>query len=295
MAYPSITYTFASAAVISHSEVNQNFSDLVNALSLGTKDAWLNTVQVVSTANAANKATIQGHAAATNITLTVPSRTGTLAIGAFPTVQKFTSGTAQTYTTPANVKYIRVRVIGGGGGGGSSGTASSNAGGNGGASSFGSSLLTAGGGTGGNNSGSSGVPAGGTVTVNSPAVDLGSIVGGAGVGSTYAASSGTYVAGGNGGSSPLGGAGGSNKFGAGGNAAANSGSGGGGGGTEGTNGNYTGGGGSAGGYIDALISSPDATYTYTVGAAGSAGGAGTNGFAGGTGGAGLIIVEEFYY
>ena len=30
-----------------------------------------------------------------------------------PTVQKFTSGTG-TYTTPANVKYIRVRMVGGG-------------------------------------------------------------------------------------------------------------------------------------------------------------------------------------
>lgn len=33
-----------------------------------------------------------------------------------PTTQVFTSGSG-TYTTPANVKYIKVRGIGGGGGG----------------------------------------------------------------------------------------------------------------------------------------------------------------------------------
>jgi len=35
-----------------------------------------------------------------------------------PTIQTFTSGSAATYTTPANVKYIRVQCVGGGGGGG---------------------------------------------------------------------------------------------------------------------------------------------------------------------------------
>lgn len=37
-----------------------------------------------------------------------------------PTVQKFTSGSG-TYTTPAGVKYIRVRLVGGAGGPGGSG------------------------------------------------------------------------------------------------------------------------------------------------------------------------------
>ena len=40
------------------------------------------------------------------------------AVSIAPTVQTFTSGTNQTYTTPAGVKYIRVRALGGGGGGG---------------------------------------------------------------------------------------------------------------------------------------------------------------------------------
>ena len=39
-----------------------------------------------------------------------------------PTTQSFTSGTSQTYTTPAGVKWIKVRMVGGGGGGGGSGT-----------------------------------------------------------------------------------------------------------------------------------------------------------------------------
>jgi hypothetical protein len=43
-----------------------------------------------------------------------------------------------------------------------------------------------------------------------------------------------------------------------------------------------------------LITAPAATYTYTVGAAGTAGAAGTNGFIGGAGAAGKIIVDEFY-
>jgi hypothetical protein len=43
-----------------------------------------------------------------------------------PTVQLLTSGT--TYTTPANVLHIRVRMVGGGGGGSGGGNGSSSAG-----------------------------------------------------------------------------------------------------------------------------------------------------------------------
>jgi len=63
-----------------------------------------------------------------------------------PSVQKFTSGSG-TYTTPAGVKRIRVRMVGGGGGGAGGGS-TYGAGGNGGDTTFGSSLLVAGGGGG---------------------------------------------------------------------------------------------------------------------------------------------------
>jgi hypothetical protein len=75
-------------------------------------------------------------------------------------------------------------------------------------------------------------------------------------------------------------------------AVTNTGSGGGGGGITTTT--YSGGGGGAGAYIDALISSPSATYSYAVGAAGTAGAAGTSGGTGGAGGSGVIIVTEYY-
>lgn len=61
-----------------------------------------------------------------------------------PTIQKFTSGSG-TYTTPANVKWIRVRMVGGGG----AETGSAGTGGTGGTTTFGSSLLTCTGGDGG--------------------------------------------------------------------------------------------------------------------------------------------------
>jgi hypothetical protein len=53
-------------------------------------------------------------------------------------------------------------------------------------------------------------------------------------------------------------------------------------------------GGGAGGYIDAIIYSPSATYSYAIGAAGTAGAAGTSGTDGGAGGSGYIIVTEYY-
>ena len=44
----------------------------------------------------------------------------------------------------------------------------------------------------------------------------------------------------------------------------------------------------------AIINSPSATYSYTVGAGGSAGSAGTSGNAGSAGGSGGIWVTEHY-
>jgi hypothetical protein len=49
-----------------------------------------------------------------------------------------------------------------------------------------------------------------------------------------------------------------------------------------------------GGSLQKLISSPNATYAYSVGSAGTAGTIGTGGYAGGSGAAGIIIVKEYY-
>jgi hypothetical protein len=204
-----------------------------------------------------------------------------------PTQQSFGSGTG-TYTTPAGVKWLRVRMIGGGGGGGGSGTGSGLGAGNGGNTTFGSSLWTAGGGTGSFTNASQG-GAGGTNTLTSGVTF--NLAGGYGQGSSYTGSG--LNGGGAGGSGVFGGAGSSG----GGSAPSpsngqpNTGAGGGGGSGGGT---FNGGGGGSGGYVEGLIAAPLATYAYAIGGAGTAGGAGASGQAGGSGGSGLIIVEEHY-
>lgn len=210
-----------------------------------------------------------------------------------PTQQRFTSGTAQTYTTPANVTYIRVRMVGGGGGGGGSNvtTPGGNTGGSGGNSTFGTSLLTANGG----NGGSAGSPGGGgSATISAPAIGSSFTGTQGGSGGLMNTGSPIYNSSGQGGNSVFGGGGG-NVYGTatGGAGTTNSGSGGGGAGYNpvATNG-YSGGGGGSGAYIDALISAPSATYLYTVGALGNGG---TGGAAtGGAGAAGYIEVTEYY-
>jgi len=218
---------------------------------------------------------------------------GSLSVSQNPTVQTFTSGSG-TYYTPAGVRRINIRIVGGGGGGGGSATGGvPSAGGSGGNSTFGTSLLTANGGSGGTHGTGGGggqFGAGGSYTLNSPAIGFGFPGGAGGSGSNQAT---TLAAGGNGGNSIFGGGG------AGGTAtvltpsAGTTNSGGGGGGAGSASGASSGGGGGAGGGIIATIVNPDSSYSYAVGSAGSAGagGAGT----GGAGGAvGVIIVEEFY-
>ena len=204
-----------------------------------------------------------------------------------PTVQRFTSGSG-TYTTPAGVKYIKVKMCGGGGGGGFGGINSGTAATAGGSSTFGTSLLTAAGGQPGVYQGDFATNYGGAATVNSPALALVALTGGGGGCTTRD----TGVAGGYGGTNPFGGAG-MTRFSSPGNPGiTNTGAGGGGGGNNQEDGAYTGSGGGAGGYIEAMIVSPSSTYSYAVGAAGSGGlGSGING---GAGGSGIIIVEEFY-
>lgn len=184
--------------------------------------------------------------------------------------------------------YLRVRMAGGGGGGGGgTGSGAGTNGGAGGNSTFGSSLLTA------NGAGAMPNPyqqgTGGTVTVNSPAIDMASAIGSDGTGG------GGNAGGGCGGCSPFGGQGGGGyqAVNGGTSAKANTGSGGGGGGGASTA--NAGGGGGSGGYIDAMIPSPSSTYAYAVGAAGSPGAGGSGGgAAGGSGAAGVIVVEEHY-
>lgn len=194
-----------------------------------------------------------------------------------PTVQKFTSGTSATYTTPAGVSYIEVEMVGGGGGGSGGGTSSVTTAGNGGTTSFGTSMFSCGGGQGGQSSGAGGT--GGTSTLGTGPVGT-AFVGG--VGGKYVII--TSATGSFGGTSPFGGAGAANAA-----AVANTGSGGGGGG-----GVYGGPGGGAGGWAHGIITSPTSTYTYSVGAGGTAGTAAAGGEDGGAGGSGVIIVTEYY-
>lgn len=216
-------------------------------------------------------------------------------VSKFPTIQAFTSGSAATYTKPAGCTWIRVRMVGGGGGGGGSGTNTGGTiGGDGGNSLFGTTLLVANGGGGGTLIGT-GQAAGGTASLGTGPIGV-AISGGTGGGTTASSAGSSFgVGGASGAASPFGGAGaGGARTINGSDAAANTGSGGGGGGTDAANSVAGGGGGAAGGYVDAIITNPAATYTYTVGAAGAAGTAAGSGHAGGAGAAGRIIVEEHY-
>lgn len=194
-----------------------------------------------------------------------------------PTIQKFTSGSG-TYTTPAGVLYLKVRMVGGGGGGAGSGTTAANnhgSGGNGGNTTFGTSLLTCNGGNGGGGAGSGAAGAGGTATINSPAYGT-TMIGGTGTqGALTVAGQGQF--GGPGASSFFGGASGSGGTAGGANSLS-----------------YTGGSGGAGAFIDAFISTPSAIYSYSVGSGGAGGTAGTSGNVGGAGGSGYIEVTEYY-
>lgn len=186
-----------------------------------------------------------------------------------------------TYTIPAGIARLRVRLIGGGGGGGGSGTSSGGGNGSaGGSTTFGG--LTGGGGDGGiaNGTVGGGLAGGGDINIRGSYGSTGNVVNGNNAGSP-------------GGVGPWGGGSGYGTLNSVGNAAAaNSGSGGSGGG--GLDMIMPGGGGGAGGYVEANIAAPAAAYSYAVGVGGAAGSAGTSGFAGGAGGSGMIIIEEFY-
>ena len=207
-----------------------------------------------------------------------------------PQVTVYTTGSG-TYTTPSNTKYLSVKMVGGGGGGAGGGI-SPTAGGAGGTTSFGTSLLTCTGGGGGT------IPANGTTGAGGVAtLGGGSGIGIAGGAGTSGNGQSNVIAGYNasspGGNSAFGGGGGGVENQAGIPGAANTGAGAAGGAAFGGVA-PVGGGGGAGGYIDAVITSPLATYAVAIGAGGTAGAAGTSGYAGGAGGSGLIYITAYF-
>lgn len=198
-----------------------------------------------------------------------------------PTVQRFTSGSG-TYTTPANVKWIRIKMVGGGGGGGGGASSGATDGTNGGNTTWDSTLLVANGGAKGLKDGGNG-GAGGTTSNTAGPTIIQSFTGGAGHDAQISVSGG-FLSGGVGGGTPFGFSGGS--------VSANSGQGGRGGYASGAV--NSGAGGGSGGYIEAIISSPASSYSYAVGAGGTAGAGGSGGGNAYAGAAGIIIVEEYY-
>jgi hypothetical protein len=210
--------------------------------------------------------------ATTQLATTAFVNTAVAAPPPMPTVRVLTTGSG-TYTTPANVQYIDVEMVGGGAGGYSSTT-----GGSGGNTTFGASLTANGG---------SGVT-GGTATGG----DI-NIAGEDGGPPAMGYPGATVCSGGLGGGSAFFGGRGASAFGtAGSNAKPNSGGGGGGGGSQASVSAVNGGG--AGGSLRKLIAAPLATYAYAVGAGGAGGTTGANIFPGGNGAAGIIIVREYY-
>lgn len=199
-----------------------------------------------------------------------------------PTVQRLTSGSGTYTPTSANVRRIRVRMVGGGGGGSARVTNNGNAGGT---SSFGSWTAIFGGfGTVASNGG-----AGGTGGVDGTGTLIMRFAGSGGDAATANSAAGNQPIPGRGGSNPFGGGAAAPTSGAGLPASTNTGGGGSGGGSASATNSGSGGG--SGEYVEFFVNNPTAT-SYTVGAGGTGGAAGTT--AGGNGASGCIIVEELY-
>lgn len=271
-----------TASLASSVPIGTTFSYDLGSSTIGMRDIYFGSID-----SAAKTTKIRAGTVATSNTLTLPITTGTLALYAAMTIQRFTSGSG-TYTTPTGVKWLRVTLVGGGGGGGEAGGGTNGSAG--GDTTFGSSLLTGAGGGGGSATAGT-ASTGGAATVSAPATTIVAVTGTQG-GAGYIGGTGVASHSGYGGSSPFGG-GGAMKITAdsGAAAAANTGSGGSGGASAASG--QQGSGGASGGYLVALITSPSATYAYAVGA-GGAGGTGGAGADGGAGAAGIIIVEEIY-
>lgn len=211
------------------------------------------------------------------------------------TVQKKLSGSG-TYTPTSGTQWIEVLMVGAGGGGGGSGTSGSSGETAGSSTTFGSSLLTAGGGGVGGWGAVGG--SGGSITVNSPAVDLASIAGGKGGEPPKHGDTAFGAGGGTGGVARYFAQGGTMAYQTDGIAGpANTGGGGSGAGAHSENLNIGGSGGGSGGFIHAIIGKDDlaGSYAYAVGAGGTGGtGSGGTTHNGGAGASGCIIIIEHY-
>lgn len=197
------------------------------------------------------------------------------------TRQVFLTGTSATYTTPAGVRQIVVKIKGGGGGAGGSTTGGTNGG-----NSIFNGINATGGTAGGSGTASGGT--GGTGGAGTASIRIAGAPGQAGYPFIYSATNSIGVGGAGGGAG-----GGVGQNGNGTSAAANSGGGGGAGGKSASIfGNYSyGGGGGEGEYAEIIINSPAATYAYTVGAKGTGG---TGDYVNGDGAAGFVVVDEYY-
>jgi len=111
MAYPSVTYTFSNSTTADATQVNQNFTDLINGLSDGTKDLSISALTVAGTATL-NGAINLGNATSDDITIT-----GYLASSFIPkTNQTYDIGTADLglralYLGVASAGALTAKVI----------------------------------------------------------------------------------------------------------------------------------------------------------------------------------------
>ena len=203
------------------------------------------------------------------------------------TVYASGSGTYATPTVPAP-RYLRIEMCGGGSGGtgGGTGGSSSSAGGN---TTFGSAFLTANGGP-----ASISTVAGSFPTPAAASGGDDNISGGLGSFGSNDSAGGGFDVGGTGASSPFGAGGPGGSFGiAAPPASAAPCAGGGGGATTGAQG-PAGPGGNAGAYLRKLITSPAASYAYSVGSGSLGGSPGTSGQPGGSGSNGRIDITPVY-
>lgn len=250
----------------------------------------------VTSANATAGATYTNNGQTFTVTTTITAgmsllvtSTGTPTSSGTLTKSAGTGDATITFSAYNAPKYIKVSIVGGGGGGGGASNTGVSTGASDGTNTvFGSNTA--------NGGDSSPDSTGGNFSTGFGLV-LVSAIGSDGGQLSLSANNGAFMGGGMGGPSFFGGAG------RGGTVApvsvaglvgkANTGSGGGGGG-GGVN-FYSGSGGGSGGYLEFLVNSPAATYSYSVGGGGGGGvfvpGTGTNG---GAGGSGVVIVEEYY-